>query len=190
MDFLCPGICEVISATSSFLNIHQLGEDCESSFHTYWGLHCRTFKNLWFSGYLQLYTALDSSRHRLFFHHYKFVFSKLLSQSGHLDKRAVRLSPLVLSSILYIQNICIGKTPILAEALAFCKSLLSRKSHAVGYISKIEDTRYCFGCADFLCCGKVRSFPWRGNILTFQDKNKTLVCRSFVVLFFLLYFLA
>ena len=86
--------------------------------------------------------------------------------------------------MLSTQNICIGTTPILAEVLAFCKSLLSRNSHTVGCISKMEDTWYCFGCADYLCCGRVRPFPRRGNTLTFQNENKTSVCRSFVVLFF------
>lgn len=188
-DFLCPGICEVISATSSFLNLHQLGEDCESSFHTYLGLHYRTFKNLWFSGYLQLYTVLWLQPAQALLPSFWICFLQSSLPEWSL-RRTVRLSPPVLSYILNTQNICIGTIPILAEVLAFCKNFLSRNSHTVGCISKMEDTWYCFGCAYFLCCEKVRPFPWRRNTLTFQNENKTLVCRSFVVLFFLLYFLA
>lgn len=99
----------------------------------------------------------------------KFFVSKLFSLSGHLDRRTVWLSPPAPSSMLNIQSSWVGTSPSFAEVLAVFKCLLSRKSHIVGCISRLEDTWYCFGFAGFMYSRKVRPFPQRENTHDFSE---------------------
>lgn len=132
MDFLCPEVCAVISAKPSFLNLCQLGKDCEFLFHIYWCLNWMTFKILlvfWASAavYSPLTSACTGSSSID-----RFVISRLFSQSSHLKRRTAGLWPSAPSSILNIQSSISGHTQALLKFYPF-KTESSPKKEAQGW---------------------------------------------------------